>query len=557
MKEREEINERSIVYVEHKGFEPEEKVDFANQISFDWENDLWNKGTLIYDLKNNINPNVNEDILKFDSKFESGNLSKVFHFGGNTYHCILEYDVDGSCQWFYFKFYKTYSNRKYDFYISGFPKENMVFSSGYKIFVYSEKRAELENISWYRSGYNYSFAQTYKCDSEVKRSTFHFEIEFPYDEDVCYFCLSIPYTYTDLLRNIEVWKSLAPNVFKSDTLCKTICGRDVPILKITSESSLFTEDEKKYILITGRIHPGETTGSEVLHGLIDFLLSDNEYSKYTLLNTIVVIIPMISIDEVVNGISRTSMFGDDLSRCWENPSFERHPVLKHIKLLVEKMLKEREILLYIDFHGHIALNNTFIYGCPNNDDTKLKNSEKIFPRILSFICPKFSWENCQFSYPKLRTGTGRTVLRKTFNIINSFTMETSFCGIRTGIDTGFLFNIKLWREIGHDTCKAIFHFMLGAKSQIFSYVKNEINTFSVTQSSSKISPLKDGKELLKTINKQGRAKKDNVNLSSLKSDKKGYPIKLKQPTSFLVFTPDQISETKSDIISKWNHLSVE
>lgn len=82
--------------------------------------------------------------------------------------------------------------------------------------------------------------------------------------------------------------------------------------------------EKQVILITSRVHPGETNASWMIQGLIDTLLNPKDEEK-ELVNNLkdyfeFYIIPMLNVDGVINGNYRCSLAACDLNRKWQKPS---------------------------------------------------------------------------------------------------------------------------------------------------------------------------------------------------------------------------------------------
>ena len=59
-------------------------------------------------------------------------------------------------------------------------------------------------------------------------------------------------------------------VYVRKDLCKTLGGRSVPMIKITSKTS-DSSNRKQGIVITARCHPGETVGSFVMEGVLKAL----------------------------------------------------------------------------------------------------------------------------------------------------------------------------------------------------------------------------------------------------------------------------------------------
>jgi hypothetical protein len=100
-----------------------------------------------------------------------------------------------------------------------------------------------------------------------------------------YFAYSIPYTYSRLQNFIAEVGEKSPRYAKASRLCETLGGLDVPMLTITNalegeensdENISIGENsiKKKIVLVTGRIHPGETHSSFIIEGLVQFLISD-------------------------------------------------------------------------------------------------------------------------------------------------------------------------------------------------------------------------------------------------------------------------------------------
>ena len=68
------------------------------------------------------------------------------------------------------------------------------------------------------------------------------------------------------------------------------------------------------MVLTSRVHPGESNSSYIMEGLIDYLLS-NEQGAMSLRDRFVFkIVPMLNPDGVIVGNYRCSLSGYDLNR---------------------------------------------------------------------------------------------------------------------------------------------------------------------------------------------------------------------------------------------------
>jgi hypothetical protein len=63
-------------------------------------------------------------------------------------------------------------------------------------------------------------------------------------------------------------------VARKTVLCKSLAGNDVEMLIITNFKSIPEEISiRKAIILTARVHPGESNSSYMMKGVIDFLVS--------------------------------------------------------------------------------------------------------------------------------------------------------------------------------------------------------------------------------------------------------------------------------------------
>lgn len=119
-------------------------------------------------------------------------------------------------------------------------------------------------------------------------------------------------------------------------LAKTLGHNDIDIIGITAPTNSRTEFfRRKTIVITSRIHPGETQASFMVEGLVEFLLSDNIVASILRRLYVFKIICMVNPDGVVVGNYRCNLAGYDLNRTWMNPSKDFHPCVYAIRSFVK------------------------------------------------------------------------------------------------------------------------------------------------------------------------------------------------------------------------------
>jgi cytosolic carboxypeptidase protein 5 len=68
--------------------------------------------------------------------------------------------------------------------------------------------------------------------------------------------------------------------------------------------------DKPVILLTARVHPGESPASYCMEGALRFLLDENDFRSYILRkNFLILAVPMLNPDGVFNGMFRSDMLG--------------------------------------------------------------------------------------------------------------------------------------------------------------------------------------------------------------------------------------------------------
>ena len=150
---------------------------------------------------------------------------------------------------------------------------------------------------------------------------------------------------------------------------------------------------KKGVVFSARVHPGETNGSWMMKGAIDFLSGNSEEALALRDMFVFKIIPMLNPDGVINGNYRCSLAGSDLNRKWKTPNKILHPVIYNAKRFIKTFAAEYDIELICDFHGHSRKKNVFMYG---NNVIGKPEATRLFPYILSKISPWFNFKDCRF-----------------------------------------------------------------------------------------------------------------------------------------------------------------
>jgi cytosolic carboxypeptidase protein 2/3 len=274
--------------------------------------------------------------------------------------------------------------------------------------------------------------------------------------DTVYISHAYPYTFSKLCKFLDDISAdeYRKRFVRRRELCLTIAGNKCEYLTITNqEETMTTIRNRRAVVITARVHPGENMASFAMEGVIHTLCGPSLHSKLLRDNFIFYIVPMLNIDGVVVGNHRCNLSGVDLNRQWHDPSKKNHPTIFHTKAMIKKIKEERELFVFCDIHGHNKKKNIFLYGCPVIDGSR---KELIFPLIMSKNCDVFSYKDCSWAIPKDRENCARVIVWKEFGMVNSFTLEISYLGPSMGKYECYHFNLSLFHHMADALLKSIY-----------------------------------------------------------------------------------------------------
>ncbi|KAJ8613118.1 hypothetical protein CTAYLR_004801 [Chrysophaeum taylorii] len=245
--------------------------------------------------------------------------------------------------------------------------------------------------------------------------TMSFDLEFEFEDDVVYLAYSHPYTYTDLQHFLNQLMSnpKTQHMCTRRVLCNTIAGNRCDLLTITappyikpkvaateddartnadnnnnkdgesSDTASSSSHERRLLVISARVHPGESNSSWIMQGMLEFLTSIHPAAVVLRKHFVFKVVPMLNPDGVINGNYRCSLSGQDLNRHWHLPCRNDHPTIAAFKHLIQayQSRDESRVALFCDLHGHSRAQGLFLYGIlstadkqPSQPPKKVRNS---------------------------------------------------------------------------------------------------------------------------------------------------------------------------------------
>jgi hypothetical protein len=223
---------------------------------------------------------------------------------------------------------------------------------------------------------------------------------------------------------------------KEEVMCESLGGLAIPLLTISDPES---EDKaKKMILVSGRAHPGESCGSHMMRGFLEFICSSCEKAQELRKQVIFKVVPMLNPDGVVVGNFRTSLCGRDLNRQFRASADFLIPEVRGLKQLVLSVKSEfkSRFIFFLDFHGHSIKKNVFLYGPEYDIWENNYYRTRIFPKLLGSHTEMFRYYSCLFRIADFKRTTARAVILN--NVPHCYTIEAS---------TGFYYSQQEKKDI--------------------------------------------------------------------------------------------------------------
>ena len=471
-----------------------EPYDKNNYKSFVWKN---------YDDNNE---------LFFSSHFESGNLYYAIKHNSNEYDLILRPETGclRTYQWFYFmikinekssNLQKLRENPIIKLNIINLCKKSIILNNDTRILCYynGQWSRDTNDVYYYINDIPY-LIENNSNNNDINISsnnlndllninlnsnnsiqinnnnnnnilnfhtlTFSFDLsKINTNPKYIYFSYCYPYTFTQLNKFIFSFKN-NKNTLRLNQIGQTLDGNPINMLVITNFNDSFDVlANKKAIILTGRVHPGESNSSYVIQGLIEFLLSNDQKANNLRKHYIFKIVPMLNPDGVIRGNFRMNSAGKDLNRMWAEENEETSPSVYFCHKMIRKTLNSRDIYFFCDFHGHSNKFNFFLYSCkskcdfikigvnnqiPNPNKKRLTFYELIFQEIYSKENVFFDKNSCVNKIYPSKIKTARAVLKNKYNIDFSYCLETSLGAIK--VDNGRImpFTIEQYKKVGRD-----------------------------------------------------------------------------------------------------------
>jgi hypothetical protein len=305
--------------------------------------------------------------ITFNSSFECGNATSFTLVSENEFNFEIEPDTNSTDrQWYYF-IVSGANGRTLTFNITNIGRTNVRRHWRDSLPVASHDGAK----TWQRvSGPSSSTRRTFTFSHACKSDTVH----------IAYY---YPYSWTRLQQKVAEWASDS-NVELS-LIGSSIQGRDIYMLKITDENT--NQDKEFGFWIVARQHAGEVTGSWMLEGFLEFLLSEDPQAQWIRKHCVTNVVPMVNPDGVVAGNYRDNFKGVNLNRVWNSATEHSSPEILSVTRVIDSWVAEGNPYdFFADLHSTSGASNHYAYYASEGTEPPLyKNPESYYEDSVAIL----------------------------------------------------------------------------------------------------------------------------------------------------------------------------
>ena len=300
--------------------------------------------------------------MKISANFESGNAAQV-RIDGTT--VTFEARSHGSPRplWFYFR-------------ADHLPEEPVTFvlrNAG-------ECLGGLDSFRGVRPVFSYNQTEWERtAPGEIDPATGTFTFRQAFSRRSAYVAFCYPYTLTRLERYLARFQDR--HAGHVEILTRSPAGRPVYHLSLGS-----IETAHRTVWLTARNHAGETPGSYVLEGFLNWAVSGEAGARQLRREARVHVIPMVDVDSVVQGAYGKGRPPRDYGVSWSDQTpFE---AVREIRRMIAASTGHAPYVLFLDLHAPTPQDGHYCYVVePEQTSEKYQADLARFCRLLAQQAP--------------------------------------------------------------------------------------------------------------------------------------------------------------------------
>jgi len=206
--------------------------------------------------------------------------------------------------------------------------------------------------------------------------------------------------------------------YKRELLTRSLQGRRIDLITLTGNPHPPPchpdvpppAHRKQVVLLSARVHPGETPASYVIEGAIQFLLRADDPRAMALRKRYVFkFIPMLNPDGVYLGHYRSDTRGVNLNRMYSRPKDDLHPGATAVMQLVRRTYASGDLVVYVDVHAHAGRRGCFFYGC-EQETVEGRVESQLFAKLVSLNTRWFDYDGCNWFSAEGQDGSARSAV---------------------------------------------------------------------------------------------------------------------------------------------------